>query len=75
MRKGPGKGGGTDLTEVAGNSEDATERLATDSGSGIRLAILVLDKVRVVHTCELIVGVRRTEIELSGEFKLLVALR
>ena len=56
MRKGPGKGGGTDFTEVTGNSEDATERFATDSGSGIRLAILVLDKARVVPTGELIVG-------------------
>jgi hypothetical protein len=46
MGEGPGKGGGTDLTEVTGNSEDTTERLATDSGSGILLAILVVDTDR-----------------------------
>jgi hypothetical protein len=43
MGEGPGKKGGTDLTEVTGNSEDVTERLTTDSGSGIRLAIPVLE--------------------------------
>ena len=53
MGEGPGKGGGTDLTEVTDNSEDTT-----DSGSGIRLALLILvvDKVRVVPTGELAVG-------------------
>jgi len=55
MGEGPGKGG-TDLTEVTGNSEDTTDRLATDSGSGILLAILVVDTLRVVSTGELIVG-------------------
>jgi hypothetical protein len=38
MGEGPGKGG-TDLTKVTGNSEDTTERLAMDSGSGILLAV------------------------------------
>jgi hypothetical protein len=56
MGEGPGKGGGTDLTEVTGNSEDTTERLATDSGSGILLAILVVDTDRAGSTVELIVG-------------------
>ena len=56
MGKGPGKGGGTDLTEVTSNSEDTTEWLATDSGSGRHLAILIVDKVRVDHTWELAVG-------------------
>jgi hypothetical protein len=56
MGEGPGKGGGTDLTEVTGNSEDTTERLATDSGSGILLTILVVDTDRVGSTVELIVG-------------------
>jgi hypothetical protein len=56
MGKGPGKGGGTDLTEVTSNSEDTTEWLATDSGSGRHLAILIVDKVRVDHTGELAVG-------------------
>ena len=37
MGEGPGKGGGTDLTGETGNSEDTTERLATDLGSGIFL--------------------------------------
>jgi hypothetical protein len=39
MGEGPGKGGGTvtDLTGETGNSEDTTERLATDSGNGIFL--------------------------------------
>jgi hypothetical protein len=55
MGEGPGKGGGTDLTGKTGNSEDTTERLATDSGSGISLAILVVDEDRVVSTGELIV--------------------
>jgi hypothetical protein len=55
MGEGPGKGGGTDLTGETGNSEDTTERLATDSGSGISLAILVVDTDRVVSTGELIV--------------------
>jgi hypothetical protein len=55
MGKGFGKGGGTDLTGETGNSEDMTERLATDSGSGISLAILVVDTDRVVSTGELIV--------------------
>jgi len=35
-----------------GNSEDTTERLATDSGSGI-LVILVIDRDRVVSTGDL----------------------
>jgi hypothetical protein len=52
--EGPGKGGGTDLTGKTGNSEDTTERLATDSGSGI-LAILVGDRDRVVSSGELMV--------------------
>jgi hypothetical protein len=43
MREGPGKGGGTDLTEVTGNLEDMTERLAMDSGSGILLVIPIVD--------------------------------
>jgi hypothetical protein len=46
MGEGPSKGGGTDLTEVTGNSEDTTERLATNSGSGILLAIPVVDTTR-----------------------------
>jgi hypothetical protein len=46
MGEGPGKGGRTDFTEVTDNSEDTTERLATDSGSGILLAILVVDTDR-----------------------------
>jgi hypothetical protein len=50
MGEGPGKGGGADLTEVTDNS------LATDSGSGIRAGVLVVDKVRVVPTGELVVG-------------------
>jgi hypothetical protein len=53
--EGPGKGGGTDLTGESGNSENTTERLATDSGSGI-LAIPVVDRDRVVSTGELLVG-------------------
>jgi hypothetical protein len=36
MGEGPGKGGGTDLTEVTDDSEDTTEGPATDSGSGMR---------------------------------------
>jgi hypothetical protein len=56
MGEGPGKGGGTDLTELTGNSEDTTERLATNSGSGMRAGVLVVDKVRVVPTGELVVG-------------------
>ena len=45
-----------DVTEVIGNSEDTTERLVTDSGSGRHPAILVVDKVRVDPTKELAVG-------------------
>jgi hypothetical protein len=56
MGDGPGKGGGTDLAEETDNSEDTTERLATDSGSGILLAILVVEIDRVVSPGELIVG-------------------
>jgi len=52
MGDGPGK---VDLTEGAGNSEDTTEGLATDSGSEIFLAMLVVDRDRVVSTGELIV--------------------
>ena len=52
--EGPGKGGGMALTGETGNS-DTTERLATDSGSGI-LAIPVVDSDRVVSTGELLVG-------------------
>jgi hypothetical protein len=37
MGEGPAKGGGTDLTGETGSLEDTTERLATDSGSGIFL--------------------------------------
>jgi len=55
MGEGPGKGGGTDLTGKTGNSDDTTEWLATDSGSGI-LVIPVVDRDRVVSTRELIVG-------------------
>jgi hypothetical protein len=44
-----------DLTDEAGNSEDMTERLATDSGSGI-LAIPVVDRDGVVSTVESIIG-------------------
>jgi len=51
MGEGPGNGGGTDLTGETGNSE----RLATDSGSGI-LAIPVVDRDRVVSTEGLVVG-------------------
>jgi hypothetical protein len=67
MGEGPGEGGGTDLTEVTGNSEDTTERLATDSGSGIRAAILLVDKVRVVPTGKLVGRGRRIERD-SGYF-------
>jgi hypothetical protein len=56
MGDGPGKGGGTDLAEETNNSEDTTERLATDSGSGIPLVILVVETDRVVSTGELTVG-------------------
>ena len=56
MGEGPGKGGGEDLAEVTGDSEEMTERPATDSGSGTRLAIPAVDKVRVVPSKELIVG-------------------
>ena len=38
-----GNGGVTDLTEKADNLEGATERLATDRGSKIPLAILIVD--------------------------------
>ena len=55
MGEGPGKGVGMDPTEVTDTSEDTTERLATDSGSGIRAGVLVVDKVRVVPTGELVV--------------------
>jgi hypothetical protein len=51
MGEGPGKGGGTET----GDSEDTTEKLATDSGSGI-LAMRVIDRDRVDSTWELIVG-------------------
>ena len=51
MGDGPDKGGGIDLTEETDNSEDATE-----SGSRIRVAILVVDTDRVVSTGELVVG-------------------
>ena len=54
MGEGSGKGGGTDLTQEAGNLEDMTEGLATDSGSGIR-AILVGDRDRVISSGELMV--------------------
>ena len=53
MGDGPGKG---DLTEGAGSSEDTTEGLATDSGSEMFLAMLVVDRDRVLSTGELIVG-------------------
>jgi len=56
MGEGLGKDGGTDLTGETGNSEDRTEGLATDAGSRIFLAILVVDTVRVVSAGELIVG-------------------
>jgi hypothetical protein len=39
MGEGPGKKSGIDLIGENGNSQDTTEKLATDSGSGI-LAIL-----------------------------------
>ena len=55
MGEGPGKGGGTDLTGETGNSDDTTEWLAMDSGSGI-LAIPVVDRDRVVSTEGLVVG-------------------
>jgi hypothetical protein len=54
MGEGSGKGGGTDLTREAGNSEDTTEGLATDSGSRI-LAILIGDRDRVISSGELMV--------------------
>ena len=50
MEKGPGKAEETD------DSEDTTERLATDSGSGIPLMNIVVDTDRVVTAGELIVG-------------------
>jgi len=50
MGEGPGKGGG-----MATGKSDTTERLATDSGSGI-LAIPVVDSNRVVFAGELLVG-------------------
>ena len=56
MGEGPGNGGGTDLTVETGNSENTAERFATDSGSGILLAILVVDTDRVVSTGDLMVG-------------------
>ena len=56
MGEGSGKGGGTGLTEGTGNSDGTTEGLATDSGSEIRPAILVVDTVRVVSPGELMVG-------------------
>ena len=56
MGEGPGKGGGTDLTEVTDDSEDTTEGPATDSGSGMRAGVLVVVKVRAVPTGELVVG-------------------
>ena len=57
MGEGPGKRGGKDLAEVTGDSEEMTERPATDSGSGTRLAIPAVDKVRVVPSKEHWVGV------------------
>jgi hypothetical protein len=55
MGVGPGKGK-TELTELTGDPKDTTERVATDSGSGIRAGVLVVDKVREVPTGELVVG-------------------
>jgi hypothetical protein len=43
--EGPGKGSGTDLTDL-GSSEDTREGLDTDLGSEVFLAIIVVD-----HTC------------------------
>ena len=37
MGEGPGKRGGTDLTEVTDDSEDTTEGPATDLGSGMHM--------------------------------------
>jgi hypothetical protein len=51
-----GEGPGKDGTDLAGNSEDTTEGLATDSGSEILLAILVVETDKVVSAGELIVG-------------------
>jgi hypothetical protein len=58
MGEGSGKpeGGGTDLTQKAVNSEDTTEGLVTDSGSGILLG------------SSLYRGGRKIERELSGDF-------
>ena len=56
MGEGPGKGGGTDLTEVTDDSKDMIEGPATDSGSGMRMGVLVVVKVRAVPTGELVVG-------------------
>ena len=56
MGEGPGKGGGTDLTEVTDDSEDMIEGPTTDSGSGMCAGVLVVVKVRAVPTGELVVG-------------------
>jgi hypothetical protein len=56
MGDGPGKEGGTDLAEETDGSEDTTEQLAMDLGSGIHLAILVVETGRVVSIGELILG-------------------
>jgi hypothetical protein len=55
MGGGPGKGGGTDLTEVTGDSEDTTERLRTQEVE-IPLGIPIVLKVGVVPTGGLKVG-------------------
>jgi hypothetical protein len=76
--EGPGKGGGTDLMALAedsGNSEGGTEGLATDSGSEMFLAIIVVDG-ELSMSVELIVGelmVRgpRGEKEKSGSTKII----
>jgi hypothetical protein len=59
--EGPGKGGGTDLIDLAeetGNSEDTREGLATDSGSGMFLEVIIgdTDGRLSISEGELIVG-------------------
>jgi hypothetical protein len=76
MGEGPGKGGGADLTKVAGNSEDIAERFATDSESGIRAGILVAVEVRAVPTGAGCGKGRRIPLDGTlGVFQLLVALQ